>query len=138
MDMILDMTRELAEAMQQDERYIKMQMAQAAADEDEALQALIGEFNLKRIAVNAEATKDESEKDGEKLRRLDEELRTVYAQVMANEHMKGYQVAKEAFDTVLNKMMRILTLASQGEDPYEADAEGSSCGGNCAACGGCH
>lgn len=137
MDMILDMTRELAEAMQQDERYIKMQMAQAAADEDEALQALIGEFNLKRIAVNAEATKNEGEKDGEKLRRLNEELRAVYAQVMANEHMKGYQTAKEEFDGVLNKMMRILTLASQGEDPYEADIE-SSCSGNCASCGGCH
>lgn len=137
MDMILDMTRELAEAMQQDERYIKLQLAQAAADEDEALQNLIGEFNLKRIAVNNETTKDEGEKDGEKIRRLDTELRAVYAELMANEHMKAYQAAKEELDLLVNKMMRIITLASQGEDPYEADTE-SNCTGNCASCGGCH
>lgn len=137
MDLVLDMTRELAEALQQDERYIKMQMAQAAADEDESLQALIGEFNLKRIAVNTETTKDEGERDGERIRQLDTELRAVYAELMANEHMKAYQSAKEEFDLLMNKMTRVLTLAAQGEDPYEIDTE-AGCAGNCASCGGCH
>ena len=57
MDQILDMARELGYAIQQDERFIRTQLAQAAADEDEELQGLIGEFNLKRIAPNAEKTK---------------------------------------------------------------------------------
>lgn len=137
MDLVLDMTRELAEAVQQDERYIKMQMAQASADEDEELQALIGEFNLKRIAVNTETTKEEGEKDGERIRQLDTELREVYAQLMANEHMKAYQAAKEEFDLLMNKAMRILSLAAQGEDPYSIDTE-AGCSGNCGSCGGCH
>lgn len=137
MDMILDMTRELAEAMQQDERYIKLQMAQAAADEDEELQGMIGEFNLKRIAINNETTKDPEEKDGEKIRQLDRELREVYARLMDNEHMKGYQTAKAELDLLINKMTRIITLASQGEDPYTVDVD-STCGGDCSSCGGCH
>ena len=79
MEPILEMAKDLAYAIQQDERYIRTQMAQAAADEDEELQGMIGEFNLKRIAINNETTKDEGTRDGEKLKALDGELREVYA-----------------------------------------------------------
>ncbi len=137
MDMILDMTRELAEAMQQDERFIKLQMAQSAADEDDELQGMIGEFNLKRIALNNEVSKEGEEKDGEKIRELDKELRETYARLMDNDHMKGYQSAKADLDLLVNKMMRVITLASQGEDPYTVDVD-SACSGNCSSCGGCH
>ena len=75
MDQIIEMATELGYAIQQDERYIRTQLAQAAADEDEKLQELIGEFNLKRIAINSETTKEN--KDGEKIQRLDAELREV-------------------------------------------------------------
>lgn len=57
MEPILEMAKDLAYAIQQDERYIRTQMAQAAADEDEELQGMIGEFNLKRIAINNETTR---------------------------------------------------------------------------------
>ena len=39
MDQILDLARELGYSIQQDERFIRTQLAQAAADEDEELQA---------------------------------------------------------------------------------------------------
>ena len=55
---------------------------QAAADEDAGLQDLIGEFNLKRIALNNESTKEE--KDGDKITRLDGEIREVYDKIMQN------------------------------------------------------
>ena len=76
MEPILEMAKDLAYAIQQDERYIRTQMAQAAADEDEELQGLIGEFNLKRIAINNETTKED--KDGEK----DVYKRQVFRQAM--------------------------------------------------------
>ena len=46
MNDILDLAKEIGFALQEDDRYIRMQMAQAAADEDEVLQGLIGAFNL--------------------------------------------------------------------------------------------
>lgn len=52
MDQILDLARELGYSIQQDERFIRTQLAQAAADEDEELQGLIGEFNHKRAAYS--------------------------------------------------------------------------------------
>lgn len=135
MDDILDMAKELGYAIQQDDRFIRTQLAQAAADEDEALQGLIGEFNLKRIAVNNETTKDEQDKDPDKIKRLDTELREVYAQLMANPHMAAYQKAKEELDGLVRQIGTIITLAAQGQDPEDAPTGG--CSGNCAGCSGC-
>lgn len=134
MDEILDMAKELGYAIQQDDRFIRTQLAQAAADEDEALQGLIGEFNLKRIAVNNETTKEDSDKDPEKIKQLDTQLRAVYAQLMANEHMAAYQQAKEELDGLIRQIGTIITLAAQGQDPDDIPEGG--CSGNCAGCGG--
>ena len=134
MDQIVEMAKELGYAIQQDERFIRTQMAQAASDEDEALQEMIGEFNLKRIALNSESAKED--KDEEKLGRLDGEIREVYARLMANEHMAAYSAAKSELDRLVRQIATIVTISAQGEDPENIPEEG--CGGNCASCGGCH
>jgi len=136
MDNLIEMAKEMGEAIQMDQRFIRTQMAQAAADEDEALQGLIGEFNLKRLAVNNEYSKED--KDDTKIRELDMELREIYGRLMENENMKAYQAAKAELDEVLNRINRILTLSAQGEDPQKADVELSGCSGNCSSCAGCH
>ncbi len=135
MDIMIEMAKDMGEALQQDDRYVALQMAQAKADEDTALQELIGEFNLKRMALMTEDNKDD--KDQDKLRELDEQLREVYARVMANESMQAYNAARQAMDSLLSNINRILSLSAQGEDPRTLDAE-HSCGGNCGSCGGCH
>lgn len=137
MDKILELTKDLAHEIQMDERFIRTQMAQAAADEDKELQCLIGDFNLKRMALGNETSKDEKDRDPEKLKKLDEELRTLYAQVMENENMQQYNTAKNGLDQLMNSVSRILTMAAQGVDPDEAGDE-AGCAGNCATCGGCH
>ena len=45
-------------------RYLALRLASQSADEDVALQGLIGEFNLKKLAINNEAGK--AERDEEK------------------------------------------------------------------------
>ena len=134
MEQILEMAKELGHVIQQDERFIKMQMAQAKADEDADLQALIGEFNLKRMAINTETAKDD--KDEEKLKKLNEEIREVYARVMANPSMAAYNEAKTAVDRIINGISGIINMAAQGMNPD--DYEEHSCNGNCGGCGGCH
>lgn len=135
MDDILEMAKDLGYAIQQDERFIRTQLAQAAADDDEALQGMIGEFNLKRMAINTENTK--AEKDEHKLQVLDGEMREVYARIMANPHMAEYQEAKERLDALLNRIGTIISLSAQGQDPDTAAAAGG-CSGSCSSCGGCH
>lgn len=132
---ILDTARELGYLIQQDERFVRAQMAQAAADDDQALQDLIGEFNLKRIALNTESVRED--KDPEKLKKLDGEIREVYATLMENEHMKAYQVAKNELDKLVHQVMTIVQMSAQGEDPETINTE-PQCSGNCSSCGGCH
>ena len=89
---IIEVTRELGRALQNDERYIAMVAARQASDEDQALQEAIGEFNLKRMAINKEAQKED--RNEETMKRLNEEFRAVYAKIMENEHMLRYNDAK--------------------------------------------
>ena len=135
MDMI-QLARELGKAIQQDERYLKLQEAKKNSDNDMQLQELIGEFNLKRIAINNEATKDD--RSEERLQQLNEDLRHVYAEIMKNENMTAYNEAREGLDAVMKRINAIIALCAEGADPETADLDESSCGGSCASCAGCH
>lgn len=137
MDVLVEMAIDLGCQLQEDSRYLALRAAQQAADEDEQLQKLIGEFNLERMAINAEEQKAEEEQDAEKLRMLNTALRSVYADIMQNGHMIAYNEAKEPFDALVQKINTAIALAAQGQDPAAA-AEESGCTGNCGSCGGCH
>ena len=77
---IIQLARELGKAIQQDEAYIRMRAAEQVSEEDAELQELIGEYNLKRLSINMEASK--TERDDEKLQALNKEMRSIYAKIM--------------------------------------------------------
>ena len=135
MDTLLAMAIDLAVQLQADPRCQAVLEATQAADADEGLQNLIKEFNLKRIAINTEESKEEG--DPAKLRQLNEELRSIYATVMAHEKMMAYNQAKSELDVLVNKIQFAINLAAQGQDPNLA-AQESACSGDCGSCGGCH
>lgn len=138
MEKILQMAKDLGHAMQAEESFVKMKAAQDAADADNDLQALIGEFNLKRMAINEQASKDDAEKDAEKQRALNVEIREIYAKVMENPSMQAYNEAKTAFEQIARAVTTIVNMSVQGLDPDTYD-ENAGCSGNCSACGGgCH
>ncbi len=133
---IIAQARELGKAIQKEESFINLQEVQKKADADTELQALIGEFNLKRMAINNEAS--QKERDQEKINVLNNEMREVYAKIMSNENMIAYNEAKQAFDVVANRVMAIVQQSAEGADPETADYSQSSCSGSCESCGGCH
>lgn len=134
---IISLAREIGKEIQKDQRYLNMQLAKQNSDDDQKLQDLIGEFNLKRMAINNEAQK--SEQDTDKMQALNQELRHVYAQIMQNSNMTAYNQAKEEMDALLQRVSAIIGQSADGEDPETTDYEqSSSCGGDCGSCGGCH
>ena len=135
MDTLLAMAIDLAVQLQADPRCEAVLSATKAADDDATLQALISEFNLKRIAINTEETKEDA--DAEKIRQLNQELRDAYAAVMANDKMIAYNEVKGELDVLVNKIHFAINLAIQGQDPNLA-AQEISCSGDCGSCGGCH
>lgn len=132
---IIQMARELGKAIQQEDAYVKLQVAQQNSDNDKELQDLIGEFNLKRMSINNEAQK--SDRDDEKLQKLNVEMREVYAKIMQNENMLSYNEAKEGLDLILQRVLAIISQSANGEDPETTDYS-PSCSGSCSSCGGCH
>lgn len=132
----IEMTRELGKLIQADPRFVELQLARQQSDEDQALQDAIGEFNLKRMAISNEAAKPD--RDDETMQRLNKEFREVYAKIMANEHMRRYDAAKNEFDAFYQRITGILNLCAEGDDPETCDYDAASCGGDCASCAGCH
>ena len=110
-------------------------MAKNAADSDADLQGMIGDFNLKKLALSAEVQKED--KDPEKLAALNEEVRAIYAQIMSHPAMMAYNTTKAELDRVLNFIQQIVVYSANGEDPAAIQEE-TSCGGDCSGCSGCH
>ncbi len=134
---VIDKARELGVALQANERYSKYQLAKTNNDNDEELQNMIQEFNMKRVQLNTEMSK--AEKDQEKLSELDSEIKSLYGNIMANENMNKFNEAKNEMDTLLSQVNMVITMSANGEDPLTCPVEvSSSCSGSCGSCSGCH
>ena len=131
---IIALARQLGHAVQELDEYKNIMAAKSAADADESLQALITEFNIKRVAINTEACK--TDRDEELLKQLNSEMRTAYSDIMNNEHMKAYNDAKQSFDKVLQRVLAIVQQSADGEDPDTTDFS-EDCTHDCSTCGGC-
>ena len=134
---VFSLAIELGKAIQEDERYINFKIASQKNDEDKNLQDLINDFNLKKLSINNEITKDK--KDGEKIRSLNDELKNCYKKIMDNENMKVYYEKKQEFDGMINKINKIISGSALGDDPVNlALNDENPCTGNCSGCHGCH
>lgn len=132
---VIEITRELGKAIQADPRYSAYVVARQKNDADEELQKLIGEFNMGRMQLNREMSK--TDKDQEKISEMNQKLRSVYADIMANQNMAEYNDAKEAFDSMILEVNQIIQLCANGEDPATCEPR-TNCTGSCSTCGGCH
>lgn len=128
------MAREMGKQIQASEEYRALQAAKAANDADETLQQAIGDFNLKRIALSNAASDENSDKS--KIKKLDQELKAVYQNIMQNPNMVAFQHAKEQMDHMMSQVTNILMMCVNGEDPDTCQP--ASCSGSCSSCDGCH
>ena len=136
MDNLEKLARELGAAIQQDERYAKFVAAREANDKDTGLAELMSKIQLIQISYQHEAAKENA--DEGKLKAYDEEFRGVYSEIMQNQNMRNYEMARQAIDDMMNYLTGILALCVNGEDPATCDptAHNDACGGDCSCCGG--
>ncbi len=132
---IIEQTRKLGVALQQDERYINYAKAKLANDSDKDLQDLIGKFNLIRMQIDTELQNEN--RDEEKVKKLNEELRDVYGNIMSSKAMVEYNNAKTALDSLLNEINTLISQFIEGDDPMTCEIH-HECTGSCSTCGGCH
>lgn len=136
---VIEKARELGKAVQADARYKEYIRAKELNDADEELQNLIGEFNLIRQNLAMESDKAENEIDHEKVKDLTAKMHKAYEEVMSNENMAAFTMAKQGMDKLMSEINVILTYCVEGEDPETCPSEPpqASCSGSCSTCGGC-
>ena len=133
---VIEAARNLGEAIQQDERFLRYAKAKLANDKNDALQELIGEFNM--VRMNLDEVMSAPERDEEKVQSLNEQLRKVYLDIMSNERMVEYNASKVDLDGLLNDVNSIISQCVDGADPKTVEPQVHSCSGSCESCGGCH
>ncbi|MEG0768666.1 MAG: YlbF family regulator [Ruthenibacterium sp.] len=130
--------KEAALQLQKEEAYVALAGTRAKNDEDEVLQALIGDFNLARLDLNAELSKA-ADKNQEKINGLNTKVNQLYNDIMSNESMQAYNEAKSELEAIVNHINAILNTAVNGGDPMTVEAApAGGCSGSCSSCGGCH
>lgn len=135
MDAILNF-KEAAKAFQTDDRYLALQSARKANDEDKALQDKIGEFQLVRLDLNNEMDKDD--KDEARIAELNSRVNQLYNDVMGNENMVAYNKAKDDIEGFMNYVNAIINAAIDGQNPMEVEEPvPHDCGDGCSSCSGC-
>lgn len=135
MDKILELSRELGALLQNEQCYKDYMHAKDVNDNDEELQKQIGEFNLVKLSIDEELTKEE--RDEEKFRELNTKLRQIYSNIMVNESMQAFQKSKAELDRLVAGIYSVIVKCASGENPSEVTME-DGCSGNCGSCGGCH
>ena len=133
---IMEMTRELGKALQQDDRYIAYMLAKQANDEDSELQEEIDRFEKLRIELGTAMSTESS--DSDKIKELDTEIKALYQKIMKNPKMVVFSGAQQALEKLVSNMQQIISMCANGEDPETCQIPETGCTGSCATCGGCH
>ena len=131
---IMEMTRELGKALQNDDRFIAYNLAKQANDNDKELQDLINSFTNMQNQLSEELRKDD--KDGEALKELDRNIKATYNKIMSNKNMIVFSAAQKSLESLVQNINQIITMCANGEDP-ETCQPSTGCSGSCATCGGC-
>ncbi|MCL2089193.1 MAG: YlbF family regulator [Oscillospiraceae bacterium] len=129
---IITLTRELGKKIQESEEYAELTQAKAANDLDDGLQELIGEYNLKRIAL------EQGDVDEDRLPQAESEAQEIFGRIMTNQNMIAYNTAKNKMNALVSQINTILVMSVNGADPETCDvsnAGGCGSGGGCSGCG---
>ncbi len=135
---VIELTRQLGAALQEDARYKEYEAARKANEADDELNNLIGKINLIQLNYQQEAGKGD-EADAAKMEAFSKEFEEAYREIMLNGNMVKFEAAKTAVDDMMNEIMGILACCIDGQDPATCEPEKEHhCDGSCDSCGGCH
>ncbi len=135
---VIELTRQLGAAIQQDDRYKAYEEARKANEADTALNELIGKINLVQMNYQNEAAKGEGA-DEATMENFAKEFEQLYREIMLNGNMVKFEAAKTQVDDMMNEIMGILACCVDGQDPETCTPhQEHNCDGSCNTCGGCH
>ena len=128
--------KKLCVQLQKEDILVYLKQSKEMMEKDQELQAMIGEFNLKKYHLSTEMNKPDA--DEEKMNQLDLELNKLYEDILANEFMVAFAEASDEVDRLTKHIQAIITATVNGGDPMTVELPAGGCSGSCSSCSGCH
>lgn len=123
MENILEKARELGQLIKESPEMQRMNTAEAAFEQDAALQALIDEYQAQERAALVSTDEQFSEV-------IEKRMQELYAQIEAHPVYAEYIAAQAEVNRVMNLVNSEINFIITGQ------REG--CSGSCESCAGCH
>ena len=115
---VIELTRQLGKAIQEDERYKKYEEAAKFNDTDTEIQNSIGRFNQLRSELGAEMRKPD--KDADRLTSLDSEIKELYDEAHESGKEDGREEGREEG---IDATLMVIGMLDSGETDYKKIAE---------------
>lgn len=127
---IMELAKQLGEAIKADERVIRLHKATAEYENDMELLTKVSKYNEMSKAL-ADAFETDG-KDSEKVKTLGYELKELYGEIMAMPTMIEFTEAKEAVDKFMEQVNGEIMYVVTGTRPCSHEG----CDGDCSHCHG--
>jgi hypothetical protein len=130
MEKIIEKAKELGELLQDNDKVKEFMQAKEVYQNDPEIQDLLGEFNLHQMTLMT-VTKEENP-DEDKVKELEERIKSVYNRIMENPIMMDFQKKSEAVEAILKDVNNIINFYVTGETPHDCGHDScDSCGADC-------
>lgn len=129
MDAIMEKAKEIGLLIKEDDRVKRIAVAEVALSADFGLQKKIQQFNEARNKMFE--LMDKGVEDKAIVDPLNEEIKKIYDEVMANPVMKEYDDAKNGLENLMNEVNNVINFYVTGEEQGCSPSKCSSCQGGC-------
>ena len=132
MDMVFEKTRELGEALQESQAYLRMKEAEVKAMQNMEAAEMMAQYLEKRSQIQ-EMMEIENPDPGA-MKRLSDEMDEVQQKLQMVDDIVELTQARAEFNGLIGQINQVLQFIVTGR---MTDEEGG-CSGSCNSCSGCH
>ena len=129
---IIEQAKNLGILIQKSKEFNNFKISKQKMDSDENLNDLKMKFDSCKEELNKEISKESSDKD--KIKKLSDDLRSMYEQINDTEVVCDYESSKKALDELISNVNSIISESAYGRSEFSSLG---SCTGDCNTCGGC-
>ena len=128
---IFELAAALGRKLKEDERLVRLESARAAYENDETIMTLSTEYMVQQQAMQAEAMKEEGERDEALIEAISARIDALYTELTETPVYKEFEAAQ-------NEVNDLMSRVNDTINAQIMDGEPAGCTHDCSTCGGCH
>ena len=128
---IFELAAALGRKLKEDERLVRLEAARAAYENDETIMTLSTEYMVQQQAMQAEAMKEEGERDEALIEAISARIDALYTELTETPVYKEFEAAQ-------NEVNDLMSRVNDTINAQIMDGEPDGCTHDCSTCGGCH